>query len=218
MREFPQQRFCPRIGVDREPDVRTGQGMGSERSSALIDEGLSRLMAAAQAGDRSSYEALLRGCTPIIRRIARGRGVQGDRLDDVVQEVLLTLHRARQTYDPSRSFMAWMSTIAQRRAIDALRRRTRQDRREVHDPDAYEAHADPRAGQDGGEAFGVEEGRIEQILATLPAGQREALEALALRQLSLDEAAVVTGKSKGALKVNMHRALKSLRIRFGAAE
>ena len=52
----------------------------------------------------------------------------------------------------------------------------------------------------------------------LPDGQREAIEALALRQLSLDEASLLTGKSKGALKVNMHRALKTLRARFGGAE
>ena len=44
-----------------------------------------------------------------------------DRIDDVVQETLTTVHRARQTYDPSRSFAAWLRTIAQRRSIDGLR-------------------------------------------------------------------------------------------------
>jgi len=59
---------------------------------------------------------------------------------------------------------------------------------------------------------------LQAALSSLPPGQRQAIEALALRQLSLDEAAGVTGKTKGALKVNMHRALKSLRERFGATE
>jgi RNA polymerase sigma-70 factor (ECF subfamily) len=78
-------------------------------------------MVAAQAGDRAAYETLLRDCIPFIKRVARGQGIRPDLIDDVVQETLLTVHRARQTYDPNRSFTAWLRTIAQRRAIDVLR-------------------------------------------------------------------------------------------------
>ena len=56
---------------------------------------------------------------------------------------------------------------------------------------------------------------IQEAVDQLPQGQREAIETLALRQLSLEEASRLTGKTKGALKVNMHRALKALRARFG---
>ena len=83
------------------------------------------MMAAAQTGDRVAYEKLLRECIPVIQHVARRQGVQPDAIDDVVQEVLLTVHRARQTYDPSRPFVAWLSTIAKRRAIDILRQRGR---------------------------------------------------------------------------------------------
>jgi RNA polymerase sigma factor (sigma-70 family) len=79
-------------------------------------------MAAAQAGDRAAYETLLRDCIPFIARVARGEGIRPDLIDDVVQETLLTVHRARQTYDPNRSFTAWLRTIAQRRVINGLRR------------------------------------------------------------------------------------------------
>ena len=65
---------------------------------------LSAWMAAAQAGDGTAYQALLRDCIPIIKSVARRRGVSADHVDDVVQDTLLTVHRARQTYDPSRSF------------------------------------------------------------------------------------------------------------------
>jgi DNA-directed RNA polymerase specialized sigma24 family protein len=94
----------------------------------------SGLMAAAQAGDGAAYQALLRDCIPVIKSVARRRGVAADHVDDVVQDVLLTIHRARQTYDPSRSFTAWLCVIADRRAIDLLRRIRRQDLREVHAP------------------------------------------------------------------------------------
>ena len=60
-------------------------------------------MAAAQSGDRAAYEALLRDCVPFINLIAGRQGVPADRRDDVVQDVLMTIHRARQTYDPSQN-------------------------------------------------------------------------------------------------------------------
>ena len=91
-------------------------------------------MTAAQAGDGLAYDVLLRDCVPIIKSVARRRGVSADHIDDVVQDVLLTVHRARQTYDPNRSFTAWLCVISDRRAIDLLRRARRQDVREVHAP------------------------------------------------------------------------------------
>jgi DNA-directed RNA polymerase specialized sigma24 family protein len=55
-------------------------------------------MIAAQAGDRVAYQTLLQECVPLIKTVARGQGVSFDRIDDVVQETLITIHRARQTY------------------------------------------------------------------------------------------------------------------------
>ncbi len=190
--------------------------MGSETidRSADLDRAWSAMMAAAQRGERIAYETLLRDCVPHVRRVIRRSGVRPDLVDDVVQEVLLTVHRARQTYDPTRSFTAWLSAIAQRRAIDMLRHRGRQDRREVMDDTTFDTHADQSATPE--EAWEDQSRRktLKDAIASLPPGQREAMESLALRQLSLDEAAEATGKTKGSLKVNLHRALKALRIRF----
>jgi RNA polymerase sigma factor (sigma-70 family) len=173
-------------------------------------------MAAAQRGDRAAYEALLRDCVPLIRAVAARRGVAAGDVEDVVQDVLLTIHRARQTYDPGRSFGAWLRTIAERRAIDLLRRTWRQRAREVHAPLHFESFADERAGPaDGGPA---PSGRVNDALANLPERQRQAVQVLVLEEQSLSEAAVSTRRSKGALKVNLHRALKALRGRFGAGD
>ena len=146
------------------------------------------------------------------------RGLAPDRVDDVVQDVLLTIHRARHTYDPTRSFSAWVVTISQRRAIDLLRSRGRHDRREVHSPIAYESFADDAADAEREASLDRHGRSLEAALSSLPPRQREAVEALAIRQLSLDEAAVATGINKGALKVSLHRALKNLRERFGVSE
>ncbi|HTW28672.1 MAG TPA: RNA polymerase sigma factor [Acetobacteraceae bacterium] len=176
------------------------------------------LMAAAQAGDRGAYEALLRDCLPLIRSAARGQGVAADRLEDVVQDVLLTLHRVRHTFDPSRSFNAWLRAISQRRAIDVQRRQSRQRLREVHDPGAYEDHPDPAASPDHGLDRVTQAQRMREALAALPPGQRQAVEMLALQDQSLAEAAAATGRSKVALKVNLHRAVKALRARLAPGD
>jgi RNA polymerase sigma-70 factor (ECF subfamily) len=175
-------------------------------------------MAAAQGGDRAAYEALLRDCVPLIKAVAARQGVPADRNDDVVQDVLLTIHRARHTYDPTRSFTAWLCVIAERRAIDLLRQVRRHGAREFHLPLAFDTYpdegVDPARGVDQAEASG----RVTEALARLSPRQREAVEALVLKEQSLTEAAVTTGRTKGALKVNLHRALKVLRDKMERSE
>ncbi len=176
---------------------------------------LAALMRTAQNGDPAAYQVLLRACLPVIAAAARRLGVPERQVDDVVQDVLLTVHRVRQTYDPARPFLPWLRAIAQRRAIDALRRHARQGGRELHDPVAYESHADASPGAGQALEFADRMRDLRAAVAALPAGQRQAVERLALGEQSLEEAATATGRSKGALKVNLHRALKSLRERLG---
>jgi RNA polymerase sigma-70 factor (ECF subfamily) len=168
-------------------------------------------MAAAQTGDKVAYQALLRECIPIIKNVARRRGVSVDRIDDVVQDVLLTVHCARQTYDSSRSFTAWLCVIADRRAIDLLRRIRRQDLREVHAPLAFEDYADQSADPIRGLIHADTSGVVTRAIANLPTRQRQAVQHLVLEERSLADAAVLTRRTAGSLKVNLHRALKALR-------
>ena len=83
------------------------------------------------------------------------------------------------------------------------------------DERAYETFADPGANRPG-EARDAAEA-IAPAVAALPASQREAIELVKLRELSLEEASKQSGKSVAALKVNVHRALKSLRARLKGA-
>ncbi|MEO8810538.1 MAG: sigma-70 family RNA polymerase sigma factor [Rhodanobacter sp.] len=170
-------------------------------------------MAAAQAGDRRAYEKVLADSVSLIRAAARRQGVPFDHLDDVVQETLLTVHRVRHTYDPNRSYDAWLTAIANRRAIDALRSHGRRGRRELNDEFAVDNHPDV---DDASTATESEQRarRLREAIDTLPPGQREAVEQLGLGERSLGETAALTGRNTGALKVNLHRALKALRQRF----
>jgi len=170
-------------------------------------------MAAGQDGDRRAYERVLAASVPLIRTAARRQGVAHDLLDDVVQETLIAVHRVRHTYDPSRSYDAWLGAIASRRAVDALRSHGRRDRRELHDEHALDTHAGTDDATTSTERE-QEARRLREAIATLPPGQREAIEQLGLKERSLAEAAAHTGRQTGALKVNLHRAIKALRARF----
>ncbi len=171
-------------------------------------------MAAAQAGDRRAYERVLADAIPLIRAVARRQGVHGELVEDVVQETLITMHRVRHTYDPARSFDAWLAALASRRAIDALRGAGRRDRREIGDEKALERYAEVELDASSETERAQRAHRLHKAIEELPPGQREAVEQLGLKERSLAEAAAHTGRSAGALKVNLHRALKALRGRL----
>jgi RNA polymerase sigma factor (sigma-70 family) len=198
---IPDTEIAERSMTKAVPDV-TITGADHRRSA---------LMAAAQTGDSTAYQTLLRDCIPVIKGIARRRRVDADRIDDVIQDVLLTIHRARHTYDPSRSFTAWLCVIADRRSIDLLRRTRRQDMREVHAPLAFESRADETADPSRGLAYADASGTVAGALSSLPARQREAVQHFVIEERSLADVSALTRRTKGSLKVNLHRALKVLR-------
>jgi RNA polymerase sigma factor (sigma-70 family) len=183
-----------------------------KRESSLgADRQRAAWMVAAQAGDRAAYEALLRDCVSFIQAVARRQGVPPDLVDDVVQDTLLTVHGARHTYDPRRSFSGWLGVIAQRRAIDVLRSVGRRGRREVHAPPEYENHPDGSTDPERDLELADRVDSLKPAIAALPQKQREAVRRLLVEDRSLTEAAALTGDTKGALKVNLHRALRKLR-------
>lgn len=171
-------------------------------------EAWSQLMVAAQGGDGGAYRQLLREVTPFIRHLGRRRGLPTPQCEDLAQDVLLTVHRVRHTYDPRRPFVPWLVAITQRRMIDLYRRDRRVRENEQADPDLLETFAAPAANDMADAA--EQSAWLRQAIAGLPAKQREALELVKLGELSVAEAAARSGQSPGAVKVNVHRAIKAL--------
>lgn len=182
------------------------------------DEHLSRLMARAQQGDSDAYVTLLRAITPRIRQLVRARrGFLGESVvEDVLQEVLLSVHTVRGTYDPARPLMPWLSAIVRHRLADAGRRHVRQGAHEIGVDDLDVTFQVPAANS-GQERFGDPDA-LAQAIQALPPGQRQAVELLKLRELSLKEASALTGMSVGALKIATHRAIASLRRALQGAD
>ena len=132
-----------------------------------------------------------------------------------MQEVLLTVHAVRHTYDPTRPFGPWLVAIANRRITDRLRRQGRTSARETPMTDEHETFAAPEANYD---ERASDDRVLREAIDRLPQGQRDAIRLLKLQEMSLKEAATVTGMSVAALKVATHRAMKSLRRMFMEAD
>jgi len=175
-------------------------------------------MAAAQAGDRTAYRDLLREVAPLVRRVVRGRFpfLSAHDSEDLVQDVLLSLHQVRATYDSTRPFLPWLMAIARNRSADAARRYARRSANEVT-VEEYPETSDPAQTNRLDETYRDPEA-LRQAVKELPKGQRVAIELLKLREMSLKEAAVVSGMSVAALKVASHRATRALRLALGARD
>ncbi len=181
------------------------------------DDPLGRLMQAAQAGDGEAYAALLGAVAPRVRQVVRRqRGFAGSEdVEDLVQDVLLSLHVARATYDPERPFVPWLLAIVRNRLADGARRYVRQAAHEVTVDDLSVTFADAAANT----ITEVGDTRaLKDAVQALPPGQRQAIELLKLREMSLKEAAETSGVSVGALKVATHRAMTALRRILAAGE
>jgi RNA polymerase sigma-70 factor (ECF subfamily) len=168
-------------------------------------------MAAAQDGDASAYERLLRELAPVLRDFVTRRLAASDGGEDVVQNALLAIHRARHTYRPERPFGPWWRAVARNAVIDALRARVRRRAREIVS-DALDDVAAPAAP----EPTAPPDPALGAALASLSESQREAVELVYMQELSVAEAAERAGVTPNALKVRVHRGLRALRRILGS--
>jgi RNA polymerase sigma-70 factor (ECF subfamily) len=172
------------------------------------------LMSEAQRGDELAYARLLTMLLPLARRYARSRLGEHPTIEDVAQESLLSLHRARHTYDPGRPFAPWFYAIVSSRFVDVVRREKRvrlhEEGRDVL-PD-YAATSADRGRHE------VDFDRIRSALEALPARQRDVVVALKLQDQSVREVGRRMGMSEPAVKVTAHRGYKALRRLLGGRE
>jgi len=165
------------------------------------------LMARAQEGDGAAYRRLLEEVTPYLGSLAARRHRDANDVEDAVQDVLLTVHSIRHTYDPARPFGPWLVAIANRRFIDQVRRQGRVRARETPLTIEHETFSGPPANIEES----ADRHELEGAIDNLPPVQRQAIRLLKLKEMSLKEAATASGMSIASLKVATHRALASLR-------
>ena len=133
-----------------------------------------------------------------------------------MQDVLLSLHRAMATYDSRREYVPWLMAIARNKMVDRARRFARSAANEILVDDWIEIGAvEPSISYvdqyDDSEA-------LREAISCLSPLQQKAIELFKLRELTAKEAATVMGTTPGALRLTVHRAIRSLRTSLGDAD
>jgi RNA polymerase sigma factor (sigma-70 family) len=176
------------------------------------DRAFAALMRRVQSGSEGAYAQLLQELSPVIGRMIRRQmaGASPSDREDLLQEVLMSVHAARASYDSGRPFMPWLKAIVVSRVIDFLRRQRRHAGGQALTDEMAAVIADDAAGNAATRYDAVD--ALQKAIRALPAGQRSAIELLKLKEMSLREAAATTGMSVSALKASVHRAVRTLRV------
>jgi RNA polymerase sigma-70 factor (ECF subfamily) len=168
---------------------------------------LRALMLAGLEGDEASHKTLLMRLSASLRAYFKGQLMRMGRgpadAEDLVQETLIALHTRRHTYDRSQLLTPWVYAIARYRLVDYLRR-TKASITDVPVEEAGEVVTadDPMAVESTLD--------LEKLMAQISPKVRLAIQCVKLEGLSVNETAARTGMSPSAVKVSVHRGLKSL--------
>lgn len=170
----------------------------------------SDLMMRCQSGDPISYRILLHRLHSYIHSVLSRELKQRNHIDDLIQEVLLSVHKARFTYDPSKPFKPWLHAIIRYRMIDSIRILRTSSRLEVLYDFLPEAEVPQHRCSEDEEKLQ----NLKLALNKLSGKQRKVVELLKLDGLSIKEVARQCEMSESAVKVTAHRAYAQLRIRM----
>lgn len=165
-----------------------------------------QLLTAANAGDSRAYGQFLQTVAPVLRGVvrAKGYGLGEAGCEDVLQEVLLAIHLKRHTWQEGTPVRPWLYAITRYKVVDAFRARGRtvvlpiDDFAEVLPADAA---PDPTEASDMAKMIGMLDGRSADIVRKI-----------CLEGASSGETGKALSMSEGAVRVALHRALKTLTL------
>jgi RNA polymerase sigma-70 factor, ECF subfamily len=167
-------------------------------------------MRAERRGDAVAYERMLKEVATAQRRSLAPRlvrvGLAAHQAEDLVQEILIGLHRKRHTWDPARPFLPWLHTITRYKLIDFMRHHRGDTRRRVDLAleDWVEIVESPVDEAD------CSTWEVDRHLAVLPVSQRKIVRAIAVEGASVRNVARRLATSEGAVRVTLHRAIRRL--------
>jgi RNA polymerase sigma-70 factor (ECF subfamily) len=156
--------------------------------------------------DQAAFVTIFRHFAPRVKAFLMRSGASESLAEECTQEVMATVWRKAQLFDPARASVAtWIFTIARNRKIDALRKQRRPEPEDLTwGPEAEPDQADVMALQQ-------ESDKLGRALAALPDKQRELIERAYFNDLSHSEIAEQTGLPLGTIKSRIRLALERLR-------
>jgi RNA polymerase sigma-70 factor (ECF subfamily) len=161
------------------------------------------------SGDKAAYAALLQETARFLRPFLSKRLSFSSEVDDVLQEVLISIHKARHTYDGNRPYQPWVYAIAKFRLQDYLRAHYADPLRHAADFDELEEILPEDVTET---AISYEP--IKEEVQKLPGKQVAILQLMHQEGYTAKEVAQKLGMNESAVKVAAHRAYKVLRSKL----
>lgn len=164
------------------------------------------MLAVRDRRDRAAFAALFDHFAPRLKGFIMRSGTPAGQAEEIVQEVMLTVWRKAEQFDPARAQVAaWVYQIARNRQIDVIRKERR--------PMPEEIDRDTETEPDPGEILivGQEERALKQALAQLKPDQREAIEKAYWGEFSHQDISSQTGLPLGTIKSRIRLGLERLR-------
>jgi RNA polymerase sigma-70 factor, ECF subfamily len=157
------------------------------------------------AGDLAAFTEVYAAVLPRLARALRRLTRQRAAAEDLAQETMLRIFRARATWRPGARVLPWAHAIARRLFLDRVRRHRREQR--AHDVLAHREPLWAAAGRaDVHLALRRKTTELIALFERLPARQREVLQLICLDGKSLSEVSAELGETNVALRVRVHRA------------
>lgn len=171
--------------------------------AAFEDEGLESLMYRYQQCDATAATILAERLCGRLYRFFVAQVRDRERVEDLLQECWLRIHKARHTYRSGEPLLPWVYAIARRVEIDQYRKNQRIARHELQNDHLSDIRETPPPSANSPLP------EMSEMLKTLPQQQRETVLLLKVAGLSLEEVSRATGVSVGAVKQRAHRAYTS---------
>jgi RNA polymerase sigma-70 factor (ECF subfamily) len=155
-------------------------------------------------GDPAAFESLVRETRPALGTFLRRLVASPQDAEDLVQETYLRVYQHRQRYDARSSIKTWMYTIALNLLRDRARRKAPgrlPDRAEIVEQHPVDRRMEKSELSD----------RVKNLVQSLPEGQREVFTLHRYEGASYEEIAGMLGITVGAVKAQMHHALRKIR-------
>lgn len=172
------------------------------------------LIARARQGDREAFADLYQRYLPMMYAYVRARVYDDHDAEDLTEQVFLRAFQALSRYRPRGwPYSAYLYRIARRLVIDHMRRGRRQASMELPDEPAAEGPSvdEILIGND-------DRRRVRAALERLPADYQEVIRLRLLLALPTATAAAWLGRSEGAVRVLLYRALQALRRDLGTPQ
>jgi RNA polymerase sigma-70 factor (ECF subfamily) len=172
-------------------------------------DNLAALMRQSLNGDQRAYADLLRETVRFLRPFLSKRLSFDSEIEDLLQEILISIHKARHTYDGQRPYKPWAYAIAKFRLQDFLRAHYADHLRHSVELSEIENNLHENVTES---VLSYES--ISGEIQKLPEKQATILRLIHQEGYTAKEVAAKLDMNESAVKVAAHRAYKVLRSKL----